>query len=41
MIPPPQTPGMNLALFADETCLYATDHKEKDPTWARLFGGLV
>jgi hypothetical protein len=24
----PQTPGVNLALFADETCLYATDHKE-------------
>jgi hypothetical protein len=22
------TPGMNLALFADDTCLYATDHKE-------------
>jgi hypothetical protein len=24
----PQTPGMNLALFADDTCLYATDLKE-------------
>jgi hypothetical protein len=24
----PQTPGVNLALFADDTCLYATDHKE-------------
>jgi hypothetical protein len=24
----PQTPGMNLALFADDTCLYATDRKE-------------
>jgi hypothetical protein len=23
-----QTPGMNLALFADDTCLYATDRKE-------------
>jgi hypothetical protein len=24
----PQTPGVNLALFADDTCLYATDRKE-------------
>jgi hypothetical protein len=24
----PQTPGLNLALFADDTCLYATDRKE-------------
>jgi hypothetical protein len=24
----PQTPGVNLALFADDTCLYATEHKE-------------
>jgi hypothetical protein len=24
----PQTPGVNLALFADDTCLYATDLKE-------------
>jgi hypothetical protein len=24
----PQTPGVNLALFADDTCPYATDHKE-------------
>jgi hypothetical protein len=24
----PQTPGMNLALFANDTCLYATDRKE-------------
>jgi hypothetical protein len=24
----PQTPGVNLALFADDTCLYATDFKE-------------
>jgi hypothetical protein len=24
----PQTPGVNLALFVDDTCLYATDHKE-------------
>jgi hypothetical protein len=24
----PQTPSMNLALFADDTCLYATDRKE-------------
>jgi hypothetical protein len=24
----PQTPGVNLALFADDTCLYATGHKE-------------
>jgi hypothetical protein len=24
----PQTPGENLALFADDTCLYATDRKE-------------
>jgi hypothetical protein len=23
-----QTSGVNLALFADDTCLYATDHKE-------------
>jgi hypothetical protein len=35
----PQTPGVNLALFADDTCLYATDRKEgyvcseKDPAW--------
>jgi hypothetical protein len=25
---PPPTPGVNLALFADDTCLYATDRKE-------------
>jgi hypothetical protein len=24
----PQTPGVNLALFADDTCLYVTDRKE-------------
>jgi hypothetical protein len=24
----PQTPGVNLALFADDTCLYATERKE-------------
>jgi hypothetical protein len=24
----PQTPGVNLALFVDDTCLYATDRKE-------------
>jgi hypothetical protein len=24
----PQTPGVNFAFFADDTCLYATDHKE-------------
>jgi hypothetical protein len=24
----PQTSGINLALFADDTCLYATDPKE-------------
>jgi hypothetical protein len=24
----PQTPDVHLALFADDTCLYATDHKE-------------
>jgi hypothetical protein len=24
----PQTPGANFALFADDTCLYATEHKE-------------
>jgi retron-type reverse transcriptase len=24
----PQNPGVNLALFADDTCLYATDRKE-------------
>jgi hypothetical protein len=24
----PQTPGVNLALFADDTCLHATDRKE-------------
>jgi hypothetical protein len=24
----PQTSGVNIALFADDTCLYATDHKE-------------
>jgi hypothetical protein len=26
--PPPQTTGVNLALFADDTCLYATERKE-------------
>jgi hypothetical protein len=26
--PPPQTSGVNLALFADDTCPYATDRKE-------------
>jgi hypothetical protein len=25
---PPQTPGVYLAHFADDTCLYATDRKE-------------
>jgi hypothetical protein len=25
---PSQTPGVNLALFADDTCIYATDRKE-------------
>jgi hypothetical protein len=24
----PQTPGVNLPLFADDTCLYATERKE-------------
>jgi hypothetical protein len=24
----PQTPGVYLGLFADDTCIYATDHKE-------------
>jgi hypothetical protein len=24
----PQTPGVQLALFADDTCLYTTDRKE-------------
>jgi hypothetical protein len=24
----PQTTGVNLSLFADDTCLYATDRKE-------------
>jgi hypothetical protein len=24
----PQTPAVHLALFADDTCLYATDRKE-------------
>jgi hypothetical protein len=24
----PQTPGVNLALFGDDACLYATDRKE-------------
>jgi hypothetical protein len=24
----PETPGVNLALFADDTCLYATERKE-------------
>jgi hypothetical protein len=28
IIDTPQTPGVNLALFADDTCLYATDRKE-------------
>jgi hypothetical protein len=28
MMPPAQTPGVYLALFADDTCLYATDRKE-------------
>jgi hypothetical protein len=25
----PQTTGVNLALFADDTCLYATEHMER------------
>jgi hypothetical protein len=25
---PPQTTGVNLALFADDTCLYAAERKE-------------
>jgi hypothetical protein len=25
---PPQTPGVHLAIFADDTCVYATDRKE-------------
>jgi hypothetical protein len=25
---PPQTPDVNLALFGDDTCLYATERKE-------------
>jgi hypothetical protein len=25
---PPQTIGVNLALFVDDTCLYATERKE-------------
>jgi hypothetical protein len=28
MIPPPPTIGVNLALFTDDTSLYATEHKE-------------
>jgi hypothetical protein len=28
MMPLHQTPGVYPALFADDTCLYATDHKE-------------
>jgi hypothetical protein len=42
---PPQTPGVNLALFADD--MYICDRpqgglcSEKDPAWARLYGGLV
>jgi hypothetical protein len=40
-----QTSVVNLALFADDTSLYATDSKEgcfeKDPACAGLYGGLV
>jgi hypothetical protein len=25
----PQTPGINLALFADDICIYTTDRKER------------
>jgi hypothetical protein len=37
----PQTPDVYLALFVDDTCLYATDRKEsfcgqKIPAWAQL-----
>jgi hypothetical protein len=42
----PQTPGVHLAHFADDTCLYATDRKEgfgyqKTPEWSQLNGDLV
>jgi hypothetical protein len=42
-----QISSVNLDLFADDTCLYATDRQqwglcfEKDPAWAILYGGLV
>jgi hypothetical protein len=37
-----QTSGVILALFADDTCLYATDRKEGYVLRkTRLYGGLV
>jgi hypothetical protein len=41
-----QTSSVILALFADDTCLYATDRKEgyvlrKDPAWDKLYGDLM
>jgi hypothetical protein len=41
----PQPPGVNLALFADDTSICDRPQgglcSEKDPAWARLYGGLV
>jgi hypothetical protein len=43
---PPQPIGVHLALFADDTYLYATEHKEgyvlkKTSAWAQLNGRVV
>jgi hypothetical protein len=40
-----QTSGVNVALYGDDSCLYATDRKqgcsEKNPAWAKLYADLV
>jgi hypothetical protein len=42
---PPHTPGVYLALFAEDTCLYTTDRKEglivRKLAWPQLNGSLV
>jgi hypothetical protein len=36
----PQTSGVNLALFADDTCLYVTDRKEEGYVLSKIQRGL-